>query len=336
MSAPYGMIPGTAIQRSNSLRHVPTTTTTLGHGKVRGRCLTHARHFSGVKKRSIVRIAMSNPSSRAWIRGFLRLDAAMQRVFNLHDSLRDEVFLAWVPLDERTAVTTSLYSQEDSYLPGRGHVERGFFPAEEYAFRARPIPEGSRVLLGAAGTGRELVTLIERGYDVIAFDPCATFADAARANLPRATFVDAAYADVLRANEGRGPLAFLRDGAPVDAIMFGWGSLSHVMPHAERVSLFRAFRKLAPKAPIFASFLYLPEVTNFTRGRARKALQRIFSALGAPNKSERGDHFSPYIGFFSALGRQEIDKLAQESGYDLVHFDAGSDAYAVFEPKPVP
>ncbi len=296
--------------------------------------LKYAGHFSSATKRSIVRAAMSNPGSKAWIRGFLRWDAAIQRFYNLHDSLRDEVFLAWVPLDERTAVTTSLYSREASYLPGRGHVERGFFPAEEYAFRSRPIPPGSRILLGAAGTGRELVTLVERGYDVVAFDPCATFADAARSILPNATFVDASYADVVSAAAGRGPLVFLDKGPPVDAIMFGWGSLSHVMPHAERVALFRAFRKLAPKAPIFASFLYLPEVTNFTRGRARNALQRVFSALGAPNTSERGDHFSPYIGFFSALGREEIDKLADESGYDVVHFDAGSDAYAVFEPKP--
>jgi hypothetical protein len=275
------------------------------------------------------------PNVQNWVRGFLWLDAAIQRAVNLQDSLRDELFLAWVPPDKRTALTTMLYSREGSYLPGRGHVERGFFPAEEYAFRARPLKPGSRILLGAAGTGRELVTLVERGFDVVAFDPCATFADAARSVAPRNKFIDAAYADVVAAAENKsGPLAFLNDEAPIDGIMFGWGSLSHVLPHIERVRLFRALRKIAPRAPIYASFLYRPETTDFTRGRARNALKRFFTMLGAPSTSEKGDHFSPYIGFFSALGRTEIDELAAESNYDVIHFDAGADAYAVFEPQP--
>ena len=277
---------------------------------------------------------MSKPPVRTWVRGFLWLDAAVQRAVNLQDSLRDELFLAWVPPDERTTLTTALYSREGSYMPGRGHVERGLFPAEEYALRARPLAPGSRILLGAAGTGRELVTLVERGFDVVAFDPCASFAEAARSIAPSAKFVDASYADIVHAvSNGTGPLAFLNDGPPIDAIVFGWGSLSHVLPHAERVQLFCALRRLAPRAPIFASFLFRPTTTGFTRGRARNALKRIFTTLGAPNTSEKGDHFSPYIGFFSALGREEIDELAAESGYDILHFDAGADAYAVFEPQ---
>jgi hypothetical protein len=277
---------------------------------------------------------MSKPPIRAWVRSFLWLDAAIQRAVNLQDSLRDELFLAWVPPDERTALTTLLYSRESSYMPGRGHVERGFFPAEEYAFRARPLKPGSRILLGAAGTGRELVTLVERGFDVIAFDPCAPFAKAARSVAPEAEVIDAAYADIVAAAENKsGPLAFLREQAPIDGIMFGWGSLSHVLPHQDRVRLFRALRKIAPNAPIYASFLFRPETTDFTRGRARNALKRIFTTLGAPSTSEKGDHFSPYIGFFSALGRAEIDELANDSDYDVIHFDAGADAYAVFEPK---
>lgn len=278
---------------------------------------------------------MSKPPVRPWVRGFLWLDAAIQRAVNLQDSLRDELFLAWVPPDERTALTTLLYSREGSYMPGRGHVERGFFPAEEYAFRARPLKPGSRILLGAAGTGRELVTLVERGFDVLAFDPCAPFAAAARSVAPEAEVIDAAYADIVAAAENNsGPLAFLREQPSIDGIMFGWGSLSHVLPHQDRVRLFRALRKIAPNAPIYASFLFRPETTDFTRGRARNALKRIFTTLGAPNTSEKGDHFSPYIGFFSALGRAEIDELAQDSDYDVIHFDAGADAYAVFEPKP--
>jgi len=277
---------------------------------------------------------MSKPPVRSWVRGFLWLDRAVQRAVNLQDSLRDELFLAWVPPDERTPLTTALYSREGSYMPGRGHVERGLFPAEEYAFRARPLAPGSRILLGAAGTGRELVTLVARGFEVVAFDPCSSFAAAARSISPNVTFIDASYADVVHAvSNGQGPLAFLMEGPPIDAVMFGWGSLSHVLPHAARVALFRALRRLAPRAPLFTSFLFRPENADFTRGRARNALKRLFTALGAPTTSEKGDHFSPYIGFFSALGRQEIDELAAESGYDIVHFDAGADAYAVFEPQ---
>jgi hypothetical protein len=277
---------------------------------------------------------MSKDPVRSWVRSFLWFDSVVQRAANLQESLRDELFLAWIPPSERTTITTLLYSREPSYMPGCGHVERGLFPAEEYALRARPIPPGGRILLGAAGTGRELVTLVERGYDVVAFDPCSSFADVARSIAPRSKFVDASYADIIRAvSSSTGPLAFLRDAPTFDAVMFGWGSLSHVLPHAERVSLFSALRKLAPGAPIFASFLFRPDITNFTRGRARNAFKRIFTTLGAPGTSEKGDHFSPHIGFFSVLGRKEIDTLAAESGYVVVHFDAGADGYAVFEPS---
>ena len=278
--------------------------------------------------------AMSKPRMRTWVRGFLLFDAAVQRAVNLQESLRDELFLAWVPPGERTAITTSLYSREPSYMPGRGHVERGLFPAEEYALRARPLAPGSRILLGAAGTGRELVTLVERGFDVVAFDPCSSFAHAARSLVPHAKFIDASFADVIDAVFARtGPLAFLLDEPPFDAIMFGWGSLSHVLPHIDRVRLFCALRRLAGKAPIFASFLFQPDIATFTRGRARNSFKRLFTLLGAPASSEKGDHFSPHIGFFSTLGRGDMDWLAAESGYDIVHFDAGADAYTVFEPK---
>jgi hypothetical protein len=292
------------------------------------------RNFTHGKTRNILRRAMTKPPIRTWARGFLWLDGALARFVNLQESLRDELFLAWIPPSERTSITTALYSREASYLPGRGHVERGLFPAEEYAFRTRPLAVGSRILLGAAGTGRELVTLTERGYEVVAFDPCAEFVEAARTVAPNSQITVASYADVVRAaSTGEGPLAFLRSGPQFDAIMFGWGSLSHVLPHAERVALFSALRKLAPNAPVFVSFLFRPESADFNRGRARKAFKRLFQRLGAPTTSEKGDHFSPYIGFFSALGKDDIDSLAAETGYDIVFFDAGADAYAVFEPK---
>ncbi|APR85421.1 Hypothetical protein A7982_10770 [Minicystis rosea] len=272
-----------------------------------------------------------------WVRALLAIDHAVLRVENLREGLRDELLLAWIPPAERAALTAALYSDQATYLPGGHRFQSGLFPWERRALDGGLFPRGGRALVGAAGAGREVMALVERGFEVVAFDPCAPFVEAARTVAPpdRATVVHASYADLVDAAAGRGgPLAAAVAGPPFDVVVLGWGSLSHVMPAVAREALLGAVHELAPRAPVLASFALEPEkaVPTAGKGRVRDGLRRAFHALRAPGVSEIGDHFFPHTGFFSYLGADEVVRLAWQAGYEVPLFEETPYAHAVFVP----
>lgn len=270
-----------------------------------------------------------------WVRAFLAADRLAMRVTNLREGLRDELFLAFIPPAERADLTAALYAQQSTYLPGGHRFQSGLFAWEKRVFDSALFPRSGRVLLGAAGAGRELVALLDRGYSVVAFDPCEAFVLAARRVAAAATVVHASYGDLTRAAfAGSGPLAFLTAGPAFDAVVLGWGSLSHVLPSSERAALFKALRSIAPSAVVLVSFALQPDSAPLSgsKGRVRDALRRLFSAVGAPGPSEAGDHFYPDGGFFSNLGSDEIVSIARSAGYEVALFEEGPYPHAVLAP----
>lgn len=272
-----------------------------------------------------------------WVRALLAVDQAALRIENLREGLRDELLLAWIHPADRASLTAALYSSQSTYLPGGHRFRSGLFAWEKRALDGDVFPRSGRALVGAAGAGREVMALIERGFEVVAFDPCVPFVEAARSVAPtdRATIVHASYADLVDAvTTQRGPLAEAC-AAPFDVVVLGWGSLSHVMPASARSDLLRAIRAVAPRAPVLASFALEPEVAHprpGSKGRVRDTLRRAFGALRAPGASEVGDHFFPNTGFFSYLGSDEVVRLAWEAGYEVRSFDEVPYAHAVLVP----
>jgi hypothetical protein len=271
-----------------------------------------------------------------WVRVLLALDRVALRLENVHEGLRDELLLAWIRPEDRTALTTALYAEKTAYLPGGHRFDGGLFDWERLVLEAPQFPKAGRVLVGAAGAGREVMALIERGYEVVAFDPCRPFVEAARGVVPpgRGTVLEASYADLVDAAAGRGPLAEACAGRPFDAVVLGWGSLSHVAPASERAALLRAIHALSPRAPVLASFALEPDIAHPVpgKGRVRDQLRKLFAALGAPGTSERGDHFFPDAGFFSYVGHEELIKLAWNTGYEVAIFVETPQAHALLVP----
>ncbi len=264
-----------------------------------------------------------------WVRALLAVDRAATRLENLREGIRDELLLAWIAPADRAALTASMYAGQVTYLPGGQRFKSGLFSWEKRVFDAPAFPRSGRVLVGAAGAGRELSALVERGFEVVAFDPCKPFADAARGVAPpdKATVVHASYRDLVDAADGRGgPLAAVCAGPPFAAVVLGWGSLSHVTPASARADLLRAVHTLAPDAPVLASFSLeseraAPPVVAGSKGRVRDGLRRLFAKLGAPGTSEGGDHFFPNTGFLAFLGNDEVVSLAWAAGYEVTLFE---------------
>ncbi len=170
----------------------------------------------------------------------------------------------------------------------------------------------ANVLVAAAGGGREMLALIERGFKVAGFDPHPDFIQSAKKRLSPENVCAlevAGYEELLNGIES------IDAAAPYDAILLGWGSLAHVGEDETRRRLFQRLHELCPKGPLLLSWLSPPQLDR-TRRKTRRRLQR--------NKilPERiRDHYDTHLGFIHLFDEGEIRQLAQENGYRIVLYD---------------
>lgn len=246
-------------------------------------------------------------------RALSSLDVAQQVV-------RDELLFAFLPASERNRLTFDAYAHSRPYVAGGEYFLAGLWAWEAALLEDSRVPRAGRVLLGAAGGGRELQALIARGYEVYAFEPVAQLCESARtmAHGSAASVVQASYEDlVARATRKPGPLDDL--SGHVALCILGWGSLSHVTEPAAVVATLRAVRTLAPEAPVIASFTLRTQGEPDVKGGARKlrhVLRRALQAVGGSPVSP-GLKFGTAHGFFYEFSRTEFVELCAQAGYEV-------------------
>jgi SAM-dependent methyltransferase len=195
------------------------------------------------------------------------------------------------------------------------------------------LPRRARILLGAAGGGRELAALMTRGHEVVAFEPNEALlagAQTVSAKFEGAQVFRASLEDLIESVEGgTGPLAGV--AGPFDLVLLGWVSLSHITDPRTHVALFRAIRRLSPDAPVVASFLVqvAPPQTDSSRAAlARRTVLRVLGGgVAAPALA-----YLPRAGVVYRFSPDELGRVASDAGYALRHLDVTRDGYAVFEP----
>jgi hypothetical protein len=176
-----------------------------------------------------------------------------------------------------------------------------------------------RLLVTAAGGGREVLALRRLGFDVEAIECNQSLA---------------AYANRLLGQEGypasvrvcqRDTVLSDVEGA-YDGIIVGWGSFMLVPAKHRRVKLLRELRTLIPEgAPVLLSF--------FARESAHRRLaiiQRVGTVLRrvqGQEPLEYGDDLSPnYVHHFD---REEIESSLRDAGFELVAYDTRDYGHAV-------
>lgn len=183
---------------------------------------------------------------------------------------------------------------------------------EEVWFQADLPPPPARVLVGAAGRGREVRWLVERGYDVTAFEPVAAFLD----DLRRAgcSLVECASVEEIAAGGGR----TLRSAAPFDAYLMTWGGLSLVRGREAHRAALAIGRELVPEGPLLLSYLH----AGRGQGRARALGRSVARRLGLSGREE-GDQLYPHLGIVHAFEEDELRLLATQTGSQLLRPPAG-------------
>jgi len=274
-------------------------------------------------------------STPLWARLVLRATRATLKLHRAQEILRDELLFAYLPPSARAEFTVESYEPERNYLPGGAIFESGLFDWERALLESSHLPRSGRVLLGAAGGGRELKALAERGYGVVAFEPARTLLAGARQvaeRFPGSSVLHGTYADLcaLARNE---PSALAELDLKVDFIWLGWGSLSHLTTPGEPLALLQALRRLLPDKLVVLS--YLPRGIEADKGhgarKLREALRRAFARLGGAAVPD-GLECHTLGGFCYLFTPDEIAELARGAGYRAVMLKLEPFPHAVLAP----
>jgi hypothetical protein len=164
----------------------------------------------------------------------------------------------------------------------------------------------SRVLVAAAGGGREILSLRQLGWHALGFECHPGLVAVANVLL-----AEDGYPAAVRVAERDECPPF---DAPFDAAIVGWGAYTHIRGRARRVAFLSAMRRqLAAGAPVLVSFWPVRMPTKDLRLVAKIAntLRRISGA----ERAEVGDYLGPmYVRFFT---REDIAGEARDAGFDM-------------------
>jgi SAM-dependent methyltransferase len=239
-------------------------------------------------------------------------------VYRAADKARSELVAALASDTVLDRFNDIAYASTRSYRPDTSSFRAYLFPWEEETIgRFFPQPP-AHVLVGGAGGGREALALVELGYRVTAFEPSPELAQALATRAREVeglTVFRARYEDLPRIEgiSGR-ESSDLYALAPIDAVIAGWGSFSHLRTHELRVAALRSLAQTT-HGPLLVSFLGLYD----GRGEPESIVERLRRALPRRNGRAPGDVFSVYVGFFHRTNEWEIEALARAADLEIVH-----------------
>lgn len=201
---------------------------------------------------------------------------------------------------ELDGITQRVYDASSSYRFDR--VE----PWEEEWWTAR-LPRRGRILVGACGAGREVLWCLGRGYSVEAFDPARSLVALARQRVQGRARIDVAgYSEFIAGSVGIGQF---------DAIILGWGSLSHVMSADSRAALLATCARICPGGPTLASWLGARDAPSGRSARVGARLGRALGALrGIPLRTVDSDTIYLHIGATHHFDDRELATLCRRAG----------------------
>ena len=240
-----------------------------------------------------------------WVARGIRATLAVDRVAGLASAARSALVLAFASDAVLTRYSTLAYGATRTYHPDSPEFDATLFPFEEQAFARFFPPAPARVLIGAAGGGREAIVLAQRGYEVVAFEPSAPLIAGLAAHVPEGlqiTAFRASYEDLPRLEPALpgGLAAGLAELPRFDAAILGWGSFSHLLSEARQIAALQAIFAVTD-GPVLVSFRVDPRTDGGVRSRLVRAQRRL------PGRNTlAGSHFTMQIGFFQTFSREQL------------------------------
>jgi hypothetical protein len=215
------------------------------------------------------------------------------------NNLRSRIVLACATDEFYQIYNDLVYGRNELIRAGTKNFRPRLLPWEKRAISQHFPPPPGTVLVGAAGGGREALTLARQGYQVVAFDPVRRLATSLAdvcGGLPVESLLGR-YEDlpVLNSLSQRPALIDLRSRPLFAAAILGWGSFSHLRSDQSCIETLRQFGRLTD-GPILVNWLSL-------------ALLR------------KKQFFTVYVGYNRCFTGEEISKMAEDAGLSVVDYD---------------
>lgn len=254
---------------------------------------------------------------RRRVRYFKRADGWFNRFVRLAAVVHEGFWLGCLSADDLNAITAEHYDHShESASPE--HNLRGFLDWE-LAVVNRHFPAGSRILVAAAGGGREVLALRRAGYQSDGFE-C------------NPVLVQASDAIFEQLGEPRGVMLCPADQVPpgpatYGGLIVGWSAYTHIPTRGRRVAFLQALRQRAlPGAPVLLSFFTRTGASRYD-GFVRKGANLFRALRGREESVELGDHLSwSYNHLFT---REEVEGEMRDAGIRMVHYGKVGDGHAV-------
>lgn len=251
-----------------------------------------------------IRLPWIDKALRSIARGALEVSTGLEEAGKKSRQAAGNLLAQLMSAEEREAFSMARYSA-NVWEP---EAKRGLRAWEREWFSSTLPEPPARLLVAACGTGREMMALLDQGYEIDAFDGAEHALSVAKKECGRrARVVTATYRDLVAAtlDGATNQLeAFARTN--YSAVLLGWGSLTHVSGLTERGRVLQACASLTD-GPILTSFFSAPvaeqknaEADSWVqRGRA---LGRNFGRGNGPAYVE----FSHWGGFAEYLTKEEL------------------------------
>lgn len=259
----------------------------------------------------------------AWTARAVRLTHLVDLAYRRFDRARSILVLSLASDRLLEKYNDLTYSATDNYRPDSTSFRRGLFDWEAGAV-ARHFPAApARILVGGAGGGREAFALLEKGYEVVAFDPAErlvqAMATAPEARSGKLHAYRGGYENLplLRTVGGAEPSMDLRKDPPSDAAIVGWSSFSHLRSDRERVETLRQFGSLT-SGPILVSYFGDP-ATAETPPPAGRLRRWVWNRMRRRGPSV----FSVQIGYYRILRPADVERMVQEAGLRVLAAEHG-------------
>jgi len=247
---------------------------------------------------------------------FEHADRWFHRLANLAEALHKGFWLGSLSADDLNAITAKRYGASQ-HLASTEHVESGFFDWEAPLLE-RYFRKESRILVAAAGSGREILALRDAGFSADGFECNPSLLAAGKKifeQLGQSHSVVFCEADMVPS----GPQIY-------DGLIVGWSAYTHIPTRLRRVRFLQALRgRTLPQSPLVMSFFIRNESSRYSALTYRAgAICRILFR-GRKEPLERGDDLE-FSHFRHRFTRDEIEAELQAGGFRMLDYSEQGDA----------
>lgn len=251
---------------------------------------------------------------------FEHADHWFSRSVRFLEAVHQGFWLGCLTADDLNAVTAHHFDRSQFYASA-DHNLSGFFAWEKPLFE-RYFRSGSRILVAAAGGGREVLALRKAGFNADGFEcslPLVAAAGKIAAQLGETNHISFCPPDRVPA------------GLPIyDGLVVGWTGYTHIPTRSRRNLFLQSLRARAlSRAPVLLSFFTRPprSLDDALIYRTARVCRLFVRTQEQP--LEIGDRIS-YARYVHAFTREEIEGALHSAGFQLLEYRSVEDwGYAI-------